>query len=53
VWQKSQHAHAIEILKKEKKEFDSSCVGCHVTGNGKPGRIRQPEPDTSAGQCSM
>ena len=37
VWQKSQHAHAIEILKKEKKEFDSSCVGCHVTGNGKPG----------------
>ena len=37
VWQKSQHAHAIEILKKEKKEFDSSCVGCHVTGNGMPG----------------
>ena len=37
VWQQSQHAHAIEILKKEKKEFDSSCVGCHVTGNGKPG----------------
>jgi hypothetical protein len=37
VWQKSRHAHAIEILKKEKKEFDSSCVGCHVTGNGRPG----------------
>jgi Cytochrome c554 and c-prime len=37
VWQKSQHAHAIEILKKEKKEFDSSCVGCHVTGNGRRG----------------
>lgn len=37
VWQKSQHAHAIEILRKEKKEFDSSCVGCHVTGNGRPG----------------
>jgi Cytochrome c554 and c-prime len=37
VWQQSQHAHAIEILKKEKKEFDSSCVGCHVTGNGKLG----------------
>jgi len=37
VWQKSQHAHAIEILKKENKEFDSSCVGCHVTGNGRPG----------------
>lgn len=37
VWQKSQHAHAIEILRKVKKEFDSACVGCHVTGNGKPG----------------
>lgn len=37
VWQKSQHSHAIEILKKVKKEFDSACVGCHVTGNGKPG----------------
>ncbi len=37
VWEKSQHAHAIEILKKEKKEFDSACVGCHVTGAGKPG----------------
>jgi cytochrome c554/c'-like protein len=37
VWQKSQHAHAIEILRKEKKEFDSSCVGCHVTGNGRAG----------------
>ncbi|MCI0722661.1 MAG: hypothetical protein L0338_27360 [Acidobacteria bacterium] len=36
-WQKSQHAHAIEILKREKKEFDSACVGCHVTGNGRPG----------------
>jgi hypothetical protein len=37
VWEKSQHAHAIEILKKEKKEFDTACVGCHVTGSGKSG----------------
>jgi cytochrome c554/c'-like protein len=37
VWQKSQHSHAIETLKKVKKEFDSSCVGCHVTGNARPG----------------
>ena len=36
-WQKSRHAHAIEILKKEKKEFDTSCVVCHVTGAGKAG----------------
>jgi hypothetical protein len=37
VWEKSRHAHAIEILKKEKKEFDTACVVCHVTGAGKPG----------------
>jgi mono/diheme cytochrome c family protein len=37
VWQNSRHAHAIEILKKEKKEFDTSCVTCHVTGAGKEG----------------
>lgn len=36
-WQKSRHARAIEILKKEKKEFDTSCVVCHVTGAGKAG----------------
>lgn len=37
VWEKSQHARAIEILKKERKEFDTACVGCHVTGAEKPG----------------
>jgi hypothetical protein len=37
VWEKSQHAHAIETLRKERKEFDSSCVVCHVTGAGKVG----------------
>jgi hypothetical protein len=37
VWSKSKHAHAIEILVKEKKQFDTSCVVCHVTGSGKPG----------------
>jgi len=36
-WAKSKHAHAIDILKKEKKEFDSSCVVCHVTGAGQAG----------------
>lgn len=36
-WQNSRHSHAIDILKKERKEFDSACVGCHVTGNGRPG----------------
>ncbi len=37
LWKKSNHAHAIEILKKEKKEFDSRCVVCHVTGSGQVG----------------
>jgi hypothetical protein len=37
VWQKSRHAHAIETLKQQKKEFDTVCVTCHVTGAGKVG----------------
>lgn len=36
-WSKSSHAHAIEILRKERKEFDTACVGCHVTGFKKSG----------------
>lgn len=36
-WSKSAHAHAIEILRKERKEFDTACVGCHVTGFKKSG----------------
>jgi len=36
-WAKSKHAHAIDILKKEKKEFDTVCVVCHVTGSGQAG----------------
>ena len=37
VWEASAHAHAIDILKREKKEFDTQCVVCHVTGSGQPG----------------
>ncbi len=37
VWAKSGHSHAIETLKQQKKEFDTSCVVCHVTGANKPG----------------
>jgi predicted CXXCH cytochrome family protein len=36
-WSRSNHAHAIEILKKERREFDAACVGCHVTGFQKTG----------------
>lgn len=37
VWRSSAHAHAIEVLKKESKEFDTQCVVCHVTGSGQSG----------------
>jgi mono/diheme cytochrome c family protein len=36
-WSRSNHAHAIEILKRERREFDTACVGCHVTGFRMPG----------------
>ena len=36
-WEGSAHAHAIDILKRERKEFDTQCVVCHVTGSGQPG----------------
>ena len=37
VWEHSAHAHAIDILIRERKEFDTQCVICHVTGSGQPG----------------
>ena len=37
VWEGSAHAHAIDILIRERKEFDTQCVICHVTGSGQPG----------------
>jgi len=33
-WQKTDHATAIEILKKKKKIHDPECLVCHVTGMG-------------------
>ena len=37
IWESSAHAHAIDILVRERKEFDTQCVICHVTGSGQPG----------------
>lgn len=37
VWDKTAHAHAYETLVKDFKEYNLECVGCHVTGYGKPG----------------
>ncbi len=37
VWDKTAHAHAYKTLADDFKEFNLECVGCHVTGYGKPG----------------
>ena len=36
-WEKSAHARAWETLEKRDKEFDQTCIGCHVVGYEKPG----------------
>jgi len=36
-WEKTPHAHAYKTLVDEFKEYNLECVGCHVTGYGKPG----------------
>ena len=36
-WAKSRHAEAYATLVKVNKQFDLSCVGCHVTGFREPG----------------
>jgi hypothetical protein len=36
-WKNTQHGHAIDTLRERNKEFDRSCIGCHVTGYREPG----------------
>jgi hypothetical protein len=36
-WRQTAHASAYETLEKVNKQFDLSCVGCHVTGFRRPG----------------
>jgi hypothetical protein len=36
-WKQTEHAGAVQTLKKRDKLFDTSCVGCHVVGYEKPG----------------
>lgn len=36
-WEDTRHASAYETLVVDNKQFDLSCVGCHVTGFRKPG----------------
>ncbi|MDH4281078.1 MAG: multiheme c-type cytochrome [Myxococcales bacterium] len=36
-WRSHAHGHAYLTLQERNKEFNLDCVGCHVTGYGKPG----------------
>jgi hypothetical protein len=36
-WQKTPHGRAYSTLVERHKEYSLDCVGCHVTGYGKPG----------------
>lgn len=36
-WKETQHGRAYTTLEKRHKQFNLSCVGCHVTGYAKPG----------------
>jgi hypothetical protein len=37
VWDGTRHSHAYATLQDGHKEFNLDCVGCHVTGYGRPG----------------
>jgi hypothetical protein len=39
VWEKTKHAEAWETLVSRDKQFDLTCVGCHVVGYEKPGGV--------------
>lgn len=36
-WLTTSHAHAIDTLEDRGKQYDRSCIGCHVTGYEQPG----------------
>lgn len=37
VWQRTRHSHAYRTIEVVSKNFNLSCVGCHVTGYRRPG----------------
>jgi hypothetical protein len=39
VWEQSKHAHAYQTLADLGRQYDLSCVGCHVTGFQRPGGV--------------
>lgn len=53
-WQGTRHAGAYETLVAVNKQFDLSCVGCHVTAFRKPGGSEVVElADLEAIQCEV
>ena len=52
VWDKTPHAKAYKTLSDDFKEYNLDCVGCHVTGYGKPGGSTVTHNDKLRGvQC--
>lgn len=53
-WDSTSHAAAYATLSSQHKEFNLDCVGCHVTGYGKPGGTTVTHVDgLSAVQCEV
>jgi hypothetical protein len=52
VWDGTRHNHAYATLQDDFKEYNLDCVGCHVTGYGKPGGSTVTHNDKLRGvQC--
>jgi hypothetical protein len=39
VWEASKHAHAYQTLTDRGRQYDVSCIGCHIIGYDKPGGV--------------
>lgn len=53
VWKESGHAHAMQTLIDLQQEYSPLCVGCHVTGDRKPGGFHnlKATPELADVQC--
>ncbi|MGD8376132.1 MAG: multiheme c-type cytochrome [Acidobacteriota bacterium] len=53
VWKESGHAHAMGTLVDRQQEYSPLCVGCHVTGDRKPGGFHnlKATPELADVQC--
>jgi len=61
LWTKTVHAKAWQTLEERGQQFDLDCIGCHVTGWGKPGgsnlghndKLRDVQCETCHGPSSI